>query len=749
MRIEELRLLVKEGIRNYKHPEQIDEGAWESLKHVVSKAGSLNNWFRSKKDKAAAEEYVQSLVDKTSNEFLKKLKDELESEYEGFPNTKSEVDFAVGVASIYNAYDALVNATKKQPDEEGYIIPDAANEMISDLKDLVEFYSDRKLADVYKHFNEGQEEGEEDLRAKAKFGAKEDFKTQTFKELESNLLPGILLGLGAGFTIAHYVAMASGLGDMPEAVMKTKDVTKITSTAEAQLGETVKLAASKNGLLSTLGQASGGGTAKTFGDFASQIDKLGDVTKSGAGDVMGGISQAMPDSAGGSKMMNFLYEFGKQNPSENIFNVINDTAPSQEFVQFVSQSDPSFGEMLAQGASGAGTFKGGLTNLLGLKAGPVTMAGKSVLKITGKTVVKQLAGAGAAKVGAGTALVGSGALGMIGVAFAAAAGGVYLARLKGRKSSRAQKLQDLFAEMKPVEGAVIEPETGGEEPRPAPTPEEIQGLVWDQYINVVQGDAGIEDLPPPPDTPPEDATRLGLARMDDDGTKIYIATRRKQDLRDKERELMKKSQDNAISGRRSSPSTDDLDKEFKKTRRALDPETASYKDIEKAIRGKSKKEPEPYFTVDASVYNDSAKALKAAGVIKAARVTKSLKAVIDKATKGLLGQFTKGDRKQTVKQTVVRIKNAFKRSDFELNPEAIKGLVKVFQTYGLTREGGYQASEVAPEGGEGLQMENLRNIVKKELELEKKRLQEKRLLKKSIIYSMLDEILKEFLKKED
>ena len=46
-------------------------------------------------------------------------------------------------------------------------------------------------------------------------------------------------------------------------------------------------------------------------------------------------------------------------------------------------------------------------------------------------------------------------------------------------------------------------------------------------------------------------------------------------------------------------------------------------------------------------------------------------------------------------------------------------------------------------------MENLRDIVKKELELEKKRLQEKKFLKKSIIYSILDEILKDSLKKED
>ena len=50
-----------------------------------------------------------------------------------------------------------------------------------------------------------------------------------------------------------------------------------------------------------------------YDSITRRIDKerlrVGDVTKSGAGDVMGGISQAMPDPTGGSKMMNFLYEF--------------------------------------------------------------------------------------------------------------------------------------------------------------------------------------------------------------------------------------------------------------------------------------------------------------------------------------------------------------------------------------------------------------------------------------------------------
>ena len=764
-----LRSLIKEEVKNYRLS-QLDEGAWENLKHAVAKAGSLDNWFRSTKDKEAAEEYIQSLFDKTSNEFLKKLKEELDAEFEGFPNNKSEVDFAVAVASIYNAYDSLVNATKKQPDEEGYIPPDAANEMIGDLKDLVEYYSDKKLADVYKHFNEaaGEEEGEEeeDLRAKAKLGGREDYKTKTFKGLESNLLPGILGLLGGGFSAAHYAAMAAGLGDMPEAVMQSNDVKEIVNTAELQLGETVEVAASPGGLLKTLGQASGGGTAKTFGDFAAQIDQISDVSNAGAGDVVGGISQIMPNPEAGGKMMNFLYEYGQQNPSENIFNVINDTAPSEEFVQFVSQSDPGFAEQISGGAAGAGTFKGGLTNLLGLKAGVMKVAAQKALVITGKSVTKSLAGAGAVKMGAGTAIVGSGALGMIGIALSTAAAGVYLARLKGRKSSRAQKLQDLFAELKPVEGEVLEPEGEPEAaPGSPPTPEEIQGLVWDSYL-LVTGQTDITgdpsgDLGAPPDKPPEKAKRLGLARMDDDGTKIYVATRRKQDLRDKERDLMVKAQDNAISGKTSSPSTDDLDKEFKKARRALNPKDASYKDIERAIQGKSTKEPEPYFTVDASVYNDSAKALKAAGVIKSARVTKALRAIIDKATKGLLGQFTKGDRKQSVKQTVIRIKNAFKRSNFELNPEAIQGLVKVFQTYGLTKEGEY--TPAAPKETGTLQLEDLKKIIKQEIEKKKESLVESKKIDeeaigrlairatqdKKLIYSVLDEVLREKLSKED
>ena len=85
---------------------------------------------------------------------------------------------------------------------------------------------------------------------------------------------------------------------------------------------------------------------------------------------------------------------------------------------------------------------------------------------------------------------------------------------------------------------------------------------------------------------------------------------------------MKKAQQQAVTGRKSSPSSDQLDTEFQKLKRQPHPETASYQDMVKHVRGGSKREPEPYFTVDASVYSDIAKAMRRAGVIPRGRETK-------------------------------------------------------------------------------------------------------------------------------
>jgi hypothetical protein len=155
---------------------------------------------------------------------------------------------------------------------------------------------------------------------------------------------------------------------------------------------------------------------------------------------------------------------------------------------------------------------------------------------------------------------------------------------------------------------------------------------------------------------------------------------------------MQKAQDQAITGRNTDPTTDNLNSKkskggFRMSQRAeKDPEEAEWKDLMSAVKGSSKREPEPYVTVDASVYNDSAKALRNGGVEVRAN-SRGLKSAIKNTVEQLLKKFLEKKRKETVGRARQTIKSRFRREKIEINPRAIRGLITVLQDYGLVRSG--------------------------------------------------------------
>jgi len=197
-----------------------------------------------------------------------------------------------------------------------------------------------------------------------------------------------------------------------------------------------------------------------------------------------------------------------------------------------------------------------------------------------------------------------------------------------------------------------------------------------------------EVKPPPPQPPP--TKRLGLLRLDDDGVKVYIGTRRSKDQRDYERDVMSKAQDNAITGRNSDPTTDDLndrpggfrmDKRYSKSA-----EDSEWKDLMRAVKGGSKRDPEPYVTVDASVYNDAAKALRQAGV-KARANSRAFKTAVKDTVKSLLVQFINNKKKLSSKDAAADLRPRFDEAGIELTDEAVAGLINTLQDYGLVQSG--------------------------------------------------------------
>jgi hypothetical protein len=286
---------------------------------------------------------------------------------------------------------------------------------------------------------EGPDSEREDLFGKGK-------KTHAYQGLESNLLPGVLALLGAGFTAAHFVAMAFLPKNVPKLSYKYSWVTKHMKGA---MGKNITLGGVPgNGVLTMAANATGTGTAKLGGDFVNQIKSLADTAKVANGDIIGGFQKLMMEPANGGKFLNFAQSFFSANPGVNVSTVFNNTNPSSAFLSHVASADPSFASLLGGGPSGAGTAKGLLTNMLGINKGSVEIAGKQVMKAVQQSVLQS--GYGATTATVGQALVGSGALLIIGVGLLGAAAAVKLLRMKGKHSSRLQIMQDIINQINPI-----------------------------------------------------------------------------------------------------------------------------------------------------------------------------------------------------------------------------------------------------------------------------------------------------------
>ena len=757
--------LIFENWNKYQKIQQLDEGAWESFKGALAKMGSMDDLvavFSKKKrmEKEKAEEYIEKLFDKKSSQFIRDFRKEMSEEENtrGFPNMKSTLGFNYGVVSMNVMYDSIVAAAKKKPNEEGHIPVAMANEMIQDLKDLVEYYSDKKLADVYKHFNEnhakqfshlytiyesefgntkhsfinwltenplarfelvqdiilteaevadtaaeeefftkGDKEDAASLRTKGGFQDKDAVDTKAMKGLKSGKLPLILGLLGVGFSLAHAIAHAAGLGK--PALVKTITQGTVTKTELIQAtGKAVEISTSENGMVYMLGNATTGTAAKTMGDFTMQLKELSTQAAAQGGQgvgvdkVISAFSEAMPNPEAGTKMMTYMAEYGAgPGAKDSIWSVVNATKPSEGFLQFVASKDPSFAQEIAQGPAGAGTFKGGLTDVLGLTAGKVKIAAETLTQKISTVVPFLSSGFAVGKIGLGAAAIGSGALASVGGAFLAASGAIYLARLKGKKSSRAQKLNDLFQRLQPLPN----PEIGGDEK----DPEGEKGEPGEQDPT-----GGIDPQPENPDvggdqeaeTPPPQRSRLMLVRLNNDGIKFHPGRNSRSDRqRGIDREMMKKAQDQGITGANTDPNQGDLRNRFGTkgvaTKVKDEPLSKVIQIAKKKIAPRSKRDAEPYITVGDEIYKDLAIAMKKAGLIKTARVTNNVKKTIKGTIGKVLGSAVKSTppKKRTWKQTLQVLRSNLKAQGMDatsLNSDALFVMLDTLRDYGLVRD---------------------------------------------------------------
>ena len=308
---------------------------------------------------------------------------------------------------------------------------------------------------------------------------------------------------------------------------------------------------------------------------------------------------------------------------------------------------------------------------------------------------------------------------VLGPAVLAGAGVSAAMRIKGKYfGSRARMLHDLGLRLKDLVPASKEEEekeeidAGQEPPQGDDTPDDTPGDTPGKEEAPGEDDGGAGGFAPQPepgeDPEPEQEKKrkLVLVRLDDDGVKFHPGSKtRSPKKKEQERDLMQKAQDQGITGRNTDPSSDDLRNQF-----GVQGDTTPVADLPvdklvKKVKGRGKLDLEPYMTVDASIYNDMAKAMKEAGLIKTARLNKKIKAAVEGTVEVLLKQITDKTppRKMTYKQAQPTLIKQLRNNGLgktSKNSKALFILLRALKEYGLIRGDIPEDPVEEPQGGD-------------------------------------------------
>jgi hypothetical protein len=451
---------------------KLDEGFWDSVKYGLSKLGRYKAngkiFGKGKIDQEAASK-IQQIIDKQGNELIKTLDAKIKEENPEFPNGKDPQQFLTTIMEIAAIYDSIVAATQKSPEENGYMPIDAANGVISDLREYTKKYLDTDLAAVYSgldeneeytldekqlkeidgHFGLTEEEEDDDLDAgyirdklKDKKGDGEDFDSTRMDTLKSNKLPMTLVGVGASLGAFSWLVNTEWFKGLFDVVTKNPSIEYIKQAVQ----EKTEIFASikpNEGMTQIMNRLNG----LNLNPNSSPEDFINGVKTLGGGNVNDGIN-ALTQQGG-------------------IFT--NPEVARKALTEIVNNPNAhgsNLGEMFQGKWAGTGKSLGDAL---------VTQTGGGLKGIVVNTIIKavpKLVIRTGVKTGAGYALAkGFGAvLGPIGIGLVTAGVLVKLFRMKGQKSSRAATLNALYQSMRGLGGGVgLVPSPTGDDVAPAPT----------------------------------------------------------------------------------------------------------------------------------------------------------------------------------------------------------------------------------------------------------------------------------------
>jgi hypothetical protein len=420
----------------------LHEGAWENVKYALSKLGRYKVGGKILGKNQTDKKYqaqIDAILDKTSNQVIKDLDRSIKKNNLEFPNNKSQLDFLNTVIEIATVYDSLVAATKLKPNDKGYLPVDAANAIIEDLRTYTQKFLDADLTAAFSVFNEEENVDENivaeasdadtgaakakvagkfaDTKAAIKKGDLEAYGSERMKTLKSWRLPISLMGTGASFGVLSWVIEYFF---KPETIISTSDPQTRIEIIEKTFGN-IKPG---EGMTQIMNRTMG----LNLSPSSNPQDVVDALKTLGGGNAQTGVD--IITQKGG------------------IF--VDPAAAKETLTQLVADPDGR-GTTLKQVFTGtwSGTGKTIGDTLTTVSGGTlVGMLGKAITTwVTKTTVVKT-----------SKALIAAPILKGIGVALIAGGVAAALARYKGRKSSRAQVLNDLLQYLRPVEGNENNPE---------------------------------------------------------------------------------------------------------------------------------------------------------------------------------------------------------------------------------------------------------------------------------------------------
>jgi len=453
--VEKLDIMEAEG--------RLDEGFWDTIKYALSKLGRYKAGGKIFGKGAVDSEYtdrIQQIIDKKGNEMIKQLDAKIKEENPEFPNNKDPQLFLSTVMGIAQIYDSIVAATKKKPDEQGYMPIDVANGVITDLREYVKKYLDVDLAAVYSGFNEGEEEenlmneeyslSEEDLETmdeeygineaepldaknvrqglQAKRGEGEDFQSSRMDTLKSNKLPLLMAGVGASLGAFSWLANTDWfkhLFDKPFNYTDTETTTQIVQSKAEALND-IK---NGEGVYKLLGRV----TDHPLDGNSDPSELVNALKQIGGGDAHKGVDLLC--QKGGVMMKPDI-------AAKGLHDLVNNPGQYNTLNDMFHGATSGTGKLTPIDTTSYGTIAGrSLTSII-VKSLP-----QIITKTVIKTGIKTGAGYAAAK---GFASV----LGPIGLALVAGGALVKLIRMKGQKSSRAATLNTLYQSIRNIEGGL-------------------------------------------------------------------------------------------------------------------------------------------------------------------------------------------------------------------------------------------------------------------------------------------------------